>query len=78
MPFFFILPVWLLCVITGVLLFFFKRFRFLSVYLVRNEQGWRGLTLIAAYLASIIVGGVVGAAAGFVAAAKMNRRLGGT
>ena len=103
MPFFFIVPIWFLCVITGVTLCFFKRSRFLSPYLVlsstggailslvlstfllwlapklfSNELRWGGLILIAAYLLSLAVGGVIGVAAGFVAAAKINRRLGWT
>jgi len=103
MPFFFIVPVWFLCVITGVMLCFFKRSRFLSLYLVlsstggailslvlstfllwlapklvSNEPRWGGPILIAAYLLSLAVGGVIGVAAGFVAAAKINRRLGWT
>ena len=98
MPFFFIVPIWFLCVITGVMLCFFKRSRFLSLYLVLTSTGgailslvlstfllWLAsklfsneLILIAAYLLSLAVGGVIGVAAGFVAAAKINRRLGWT
>jgi hypothetical protein len=100
MPFFFIVPVWLLCVLIGVLLCLFKRSRFLSLYLVLSSTGgtivsltlstfllwiapklfskehtWDGVILVAAYLASIAVGGVVGTAAGFIAAGKINQRL---
>jgi len=44
--------------------------------LARNPVG--RANLIAAYLLSLAVGGVIGVAAGFVAAAKINRRLGWT
>jgi hypothetical protein len=100
MPFFFIVPIWLLCVVIGVVLCFFKRSRFLSLYLVLSSTGsaivslalstfvlwtapklfakehtWEGLVLIAAYLGSIVLGAVVGAIVGFVAAGKINQRL---
>jgi hypothetical protein len=39
MPFFFILPIWLLCVVVGLALCFFKQFRFLSSYLVLSSTG---------------------------------------
>jgi hypothetical protein len=100
MPFFFIVPMWFLCVAIGILLCLFKRFRFLSLYLVLSstggaiaslglstlllwigpkllskEHGAKGLILLAAYLASIALGGLVGTAAGFIVAGKINERL---
>jgi hypothetical protein len=39
MPFFFILPMWFLCVLIGVVLCLFKRYRFLSLYLVLGSTG---------------------------------------
>ena len=95
MPFFFIVPIWLLCVAIGLALCFFRQFRFLSSYLVlsstsglilslalstfllwigprflSNASGWTGLILIAAYLAGIVIGGLVGIIAGFLVAPK--------
>jgi len=100
MPFFFIVPIWLLCVVVGLALCFFRQFRFLSSYVVlsstgalilsfalssfwlwfgprllSNASGWAGLILIAAYLAGIAIGALVGIIAGFLAARKINRRL---
>jgi hypothetical protein len=43
--------------------------------LFAKEHTWEGLVLIAAYLGSIVLGGVVGAIVGFVAARKINQRL---
>jgi hypothetical protein len=39
MPFFFIVPAWLLCVVIGVVLCLFRRSRFLSLYLVLGSTG---------------------------------------
>jgi hypothetical protein len=36
---------------------------------------WEGLVLITAYLGSIVLGSVVGAIVGFMAAGKINQRL---
>ena len=49
MPFFFIVPLWILCVLTGVILLFFKRFRFLSMYLLLSSTGG----LLASFLLSL-------------------------
>jgi ABC-type antimicrobial peptide transport system permease subunit len=103
MPFFFIVPVWFLCVVVGLVLCLFKQSRFLSTYLILSSTGstitslalstlllWVApkllgpertlvrLFLIAAYLASIAFGGLIGMIGGFVAARKINQRLGWT
>jgi hypothetical protein len=98
MPFFFIAPIWLFCVVVGLALCFFRQFRFLSSYVILGSTGglilsfalstfvlwigprllgsagtWAGLMLIAAYLAAIAVGGLVGIIAGFLTARKINQ-----
>jgi hypothetical protein len=100
MPFFLIAPVWLLFVVIGVSLCFFRQTRFLSWYFVLvsstgmfvsfvlstlllwviprlfgSMSSWARWIFIALYLASIAFGGLIGAAAGFFAARKMNQRL---
>ena len=39
MPFFFIVPLWLLCLVAGGVLLFSKRLRVLSLYLVMGSTG---------------------------------------
>src|ERR1700704_3565403 len=39
MPFFFIVPIWLFCVVVGLALCFFRQFRFLSSYVVLGSTG---------------------------------------
>lgn len=39
MPFFFIVPVWIFCMVVGLLLCCFKRVRFLSAYLILSSTG---------------------------------------
>src|ERR1700694_3436151 len=39
MPFFFIVPIWLFCVVVGLALCFFRQFRFLSSYVVVGSTG---------------------------------------
>jgi len=39
MPFFLIVPIWLLCVVAGLALCFSRQFRFLSFYLVLGSTG---------------------------------------
>jgi hypothetical protein len=99
MPFFFIVPVWMLVVFVSVPLLFFRRLRFLSSYLVLSST--LGLLLsflislaflliagkvfgntsvawiaILAYLAGMLVGGVLGFVAGLLLARNFNRRVG--
>ena len=100
MPFFLIVPIWLLCVVAGLGFCFSRQFRFLSFYLVLSStggvllsfalstlvlwigprlvssaSGWAKLILIAAYVAGIAIGGLVGMLAGFLIARKINQRL---
>jgi hypothetical protein len=102
-PFFLIVPVWLLFVVIGVSLCFFRQARFLSLYFILvsstgtflslalstlllwlvprlfgNMSPWARWIFIALYLASIAFGGLIGGLAGFVAARKVNQRLGWT
>ncbi len=49
MPFFFIVPLWILCILAGVILLFFKRFRFLSMYVLLSSTGG----LLASFLLSL-------------------------
>jgi hypothetical protein len=49
MPFFFIVPIWLLFVVVGVLSLFFARARFLSTYLIVSAT----LGLLFAFLMSL-------------------------
>jgi hypothetical protein len=49
MPFFFIVPIWVLCVAAGILCLFSSRLRFLSSYLVLGAT----LGLLSAFLLSL-------------------------
>lgn len=99
MPFFLIVPVWILCILAGIVLLFFQRFRRTGVYVIsvstaatavsfllstavlvlapRVGHQWMGLggglAVIGAYLLSIGLGGLVGAAAGFFLTRKLLR-----
>jgi hypothetical protein len=100
MVFFFVLPVWFLCVAGGVVLCCFKTSRFLASYfvlgstggialalalsslvlwagpqLLKNTETWAKWVLIASYLADVVLGGIIGWVAGFVAARRVNRLL---
>src|SRR5581483_2131127 len=97
MPFFLIVPIWLLCALAGIVLLFIRRFRRIGVYAITvsttallvsfgvstavlyagprlapsPHPPWYGVALIAAYVAAIIVGGLVGAIAGLVGTRKL-------
>jgi hypothetical protein len=100
MPFFFLFPLWFLCLVAGLVLCCFENRRFLSSYfflcptvgivaalalstlvawagprMLSSTDLWAKLVLLASYLLGIGLGGVIGAAAGFGAARKINRLL---
>jgi hypothetical protein len=96
MPFFLILPLWLLAAAVGVVMVSIPRVRRVGVYvlmmstlaalfsfvvayglllggalLVPQPAGWFAYLLLAAYLAGIPIGGVIGATAGLVITRKL-------
>jgi hypothetical protein len=46
MPFFFIAPVWILCLMVGAVLFCFARFRSLSLYILLASTGFTVLSFL--------------------------------
>ena len=99
MPFFLLLPLWLLCVCCGVGLLFVKRLKNVGIYTLTVSTGvllcafvlstavlyvgariveppgptWYGLSLIAAYVVSIGLGGILGGVAAFLTTHKLLR-----
>lgn len=101
MPFFLIVPVWLLLVAIGIVLLFFRQARFLCLYFIlvptigtlvslalstlvlwlipRVFGGTESVAkfefvVLGIYMASVVLGGAIGAIAGFIAAKKLNQR----
>ena len=56
MPFFFIVPIWLLCVVMGLLTLVVRRFRFLASYLILGST----LGLIVSAVLSIVLALLLG------------------
>jgi len=100
MVFFFLLPLWFLCVAAGVVLCCFKNSRFLSSYfflcptvgivvalalstlvlwagprMLNSTDPWAKWVVVASYVLSTGMGGVMGGVAGFSAARRINRLL---
>src|SRR3954463_4352439 len=96
MPFFFIIPIWFLFVLAGIVMICMTNTRRLGVYvlvvpttattisfllstallfagpgLFPNPPSWLPILLMLGYLATIVMGGVVGAVVGFAAVRKM-------
>jgi len=60
MPFFFIVPLWILSVLAGVTLLFSKRLRFLSMYLLLSSTGGLLLSFLVSLAFLFVAGKLVG------------------
>jgi hypothetical protein len=54
MPFFLIVPAWLLCVLAGVVSVFFRRLRFVSLYLICVPTGGLFVSFVFSTLALLV------------------------
>ena len=69
MPFFFIAPIWLLCVIAGLLTLISRRFRFLASYLILGSTFGFIISILASTASLLIVGkltSLLGSSAGAI------------
>jgi hypothetical protein len=56
MPFFFIVPIWLLCLLAGAVLFSFARLRSLSLYVLLAPTGFTVVSFLSSTLVLLLAG----------------------
>ena len=56
MPFFFIVPIWLVCLLAGAVLFSFARLRSLSLYVLLAPTGFTVFSFLSSTLVLLVAG----------------------
>jgi|SRR5579863_5307550 hypothetical protein len=56
MPFFFIVPLWILCLLAGIVLFCFARLRSFSLYLLFASTGFTICSFLCSMLVLVVAG----------------------
>jgi hypothetical protein len=60
MPFFFIVPLWIVCIVAGVAFLFSARFRFLSIYILLGSTAGLFLSFLLSLLFLFVAAKLVG------------------